>query len=38
MKRVTIRETSAELPNLPDEAELARVDSLGPEGGFGVTL
>jgi uncharacterized protein YjbI with pentapeptide repeats len=33
MKRVTIRETSAELPNLPDEAELARVDSLGAEGG-----
>ena len=28
MKQVTIRETSAQLPGLPDEAELARVETL----------
>jgi uncharacterized protein YjbI with pentapeptide repeats len=33
MGRFTIRERSAELPVLPDEAELARVDSLGHKGG-----
>jgi hypothetical protein len=33
MKQVTIRETSAELPLLLDEADLARVESLGAEGG-----
>jgi hypothetical protein len=33
MKQVTIRQTSAELPLLLDEAELARVESLGAEGG-----
>jgi uncharacterized protein YjbI with pentapeptide repeats len=33
MKQVTIRETSAELPVLPDGAELARVHSLGAAGG-----
>jgi uncharacterized protein YjbI with pentapeptide repeats len=33
MKQVTIRETRAELPVLPDEAELTRVDSLGAARG-----
>lgn len=33
MKRVTVRETSAELPVLSDDAELAQVQSFGAEGG-----
>lgn len=34
MSQVTVRETSAELPDLPEEAELARVESLDAEGGL----
>jgi uncharacterized protein YjbI with pentapeptide repeats len=33
MARVTVRQTGAELPDLPDRAELARVESLGASGG-----
>ena len=33
MARVTVRQTNAELPDLPDRAELARVESLGASGG-----
>jgi uncharacterized protein YjbI with pentapeptide repeats len=33
MEEVTIRQTNVKLPVLPDEVELARVDSLGAEGG-----
>jgi uncharacterized protein YjbI with pentapeptide repeats len=32
MKQLTIRETSAELPVLPEEAHLGRVESLGAQG------
>lgn len=34
MSQVTVRETSAELPDLPAEAELARVESLDAKGGL----
>ena len=34
MEELTIRQTSVELPALPDEAELIRVDSLGAERGW----
>jgi uncharacterized protein YjbI with pentapeptide repeats len=33
MEAVTIRQTTVELPGLPDEAELAQVDSLDADGG-----
>jgi uncharacterized protein YjbI with pentapeptide repeats len=33
MTRVTVRQTTAELPDLPDGAELARVESFGAPGG-----
>ena len=33
MKQLTIRQLSAELPAVGPEAELARIDSLGPRGG-----
>jgi uncharacterized protein YjbI with pentapeptide repeats len=33
MARVTVRQTGAELPDLPDRVELARVESLGASGG-----
>jgi hypothetical protein len=31
MARVTVRQTRAELPDLPDKAELARVESLAAD-------
>ena len=33
MEEFTIRQTKVKLPQLSDAAELARVDSLGPDGG-----
>lgn len=33
MAQVTIRQTTAELPDLPGKADLARVESLGAPGG-----
>lgn len=34
MDRLTIRETSSDLPHFPEESELARVTSLDPAGGL----